>query len=190
MADLLTFIDIQTQAQTTQQAASTQNNNSENTPGFFDSLMTEFISPEEIETENLQPSANEFNMNLAAFKGGNLFSSSVMEILTEIKNPENLQPSTELLNNDDVKNLFAELKNSLHEIKNNLEKIEVFYNDDDLILNEEISKLISEEDLNALTEGRSPLTEELARKLGNFFGTSAEFWMNLQKNEEAALVDE
>ena len=45
---------------------------------------------------------------------------------------------------------------------------------------------ISEEDLNALTEGRSPLTEELARKLGNFFGTSAEFWMNLQKNEEAA----
>ncbi|MBQ3388851.1 MAG: HigA family addiction module antidote protein [Thermoguttaceae bacterium] len=49
---------------------------------------------------------------------------------------------------------------------------------------------ISEEDLNALTEGRSPLTEELARKLGNFFGTSAEFWMNLQKNEEAALVDE
>ena len=49
---------------------------------------------------------------------------------------------------------------------------------------------ISEEDLNALTEGRSPLTQELARKLGNFFGTSAEFWMNLQKNEEAALVDE
>ena len=49
---------------------------------------------------------------------------------------------------------------------------------------------ISEEDLNALTEGRSPLTEELARKLGNFFGTSAEFWMNLQKNVEAALVDE
>ena len=49
---------------------------------------------------------------------------------------------------------------------------------------------ISEEDLNALTEGRSPLTEELARKLGNFFGTSAQFWMNLQKNKEAALGGE
>ena len=46
---------------------------------------------------------------------------------------------------------------------------------------------IPEEDLNALIEGRSSVTEELARKLGNFFGTAAEFWMNLQKNEEAAF---
>ena len=43
---------------------------------------------------------------------------------------------------------------------------------------------IPEEDLNALIEGRSPVTEELARKLGNFFGTTAEFWMNLQRHYE------
>ena len=49
---------------------------------------------------------------------------------------------------------------------------------------------VPEEDLNALIEGRSPVTEELARKLGNFFGTTAEFWMNLQKNEEAAFDGE
>ena len=48
---------------------------------------------------------------------------------------------------------------------------------------------IPEEDLSALIEGRSPLTEDLARKLANFFGTSTQFWMNLQKNDEAPLAD-
>ena len=174
MADLLTFIDIQTQTQETQKTTSTSNNNSESEPGFFDSLMTEFISTEEIEPafENLQLSANEFNNNLITFKSGNLFSSSVIEILADMNLPENenSEPSTELLNNfseaDDVKNLFAKLKNSLHEIKNNPGQTEISHNEDDLVLNEEISELLnmSDEELN---EKFNSLPEDVKKEVKN-----------------------
>ena len=162
MADLLTFIDIQTQVQTAQQTASAQNNNSESGQGFFDSLITEYTTPEiqEQEAQNVQLFTNEtLNANLMNFKGGKLFSSSVMEMLTEIQTPENPEPSADaLLNNfevDDVKNLFAQLKNSLHEIKTKIEEPEVFYNDEDMIFNEKFSELINMSD------------EELSQKLEN-----------------------
>ena len=180
MADLLTFVDIQTQTQTTQQTNLILNNNSEGEPGIFEALMTEYATaPEELELnltlENVKPLPNEIFLsdNLTAFNGGKIFSSSVMGMLTEIKTPENSKPSTELLNNfseaDDVKNLFAELKNSLHEIKNNLEQIEVFYNDDDLVLNKEISQLfnMTDEELENLPEETKSEIKNLIHEIIN-----------------------
>lgn len=39
-------------------------------------------------------------------------------------------------------------------------------------------------------DGRKPLTGDLALRLANFFGTSPEFWLNLQKLYELRLAEE
>lgn len=38
----------------------------------------------------------------------------------------------------------------------------------------------SSEQLTAVLEGKGNVTAELAMRLGHFFGTSAQFWLNLQ----------
>lgn len=39
---------------------------------------------------------------------------------------------------------------------------------------------MSSEQLTAVLEGRQHLTAEFAMRLGHFFGTSAQFWLNFQ----------
>jgi len=41
---------------------------------------------------------------------------------------------------------------------------------------------VSVEALVALLEGRQSVTAEFALRLGHFFGTSAQFWLNLQSS--------
>lgn len=154
MADLLA-IDIQ--AQTTQQTNSATNNNkSEREPGFFDALMSEYTPQEETEPINI-----ELNSNLISFKGANLFSGSVIEILADMDAPELLNnfPETE-----GTENLFAQLKNSLAEVKNS--QPEVFYTDEEINFNENISQLLNmtEEELN---EKLSPFPEETQQEIKN-----------------------
>lgn len=48
---------------------------------------------------------------------------------------------------------------------------------------------VSSEDLLALLEGKVALTGEMALRLGHFFETSPEFWMNLQKLYELRLAE-
>jgi len=46
---------------------------------------------------------------------------------------------------------------------------------------------------NRLTEilhGRRAITADTAMRLGRFFGTSAQFWMNLQTNYELQLAED
>jgi addiction module HigA family antidote len=46
---------------------------------------------------------------------------------------------------------------------------------------------------NRITEiinGKRSITADTALRLGRWFGTSAEFWMNLQKNYELRLAEE
>jgi addiction module HigA family antidote len=46
---------------------------------------------------------------------------------------------------------------------------------------------------NRITEiinGKRSITADTALRLGQFFGTSAEFWMNLQKNYELRLAEQ
>ena len=143
MADLLTFIDIQTQAPQ-QVNSNSNNNNSSGEPGVFDALMNEYTTPENLEAENIQTELNE--VNLIAFKGSKLFSSSVIEILADSNAPENL----ETLNiSDEIQNLVDELKISLGKVKDS--QPEVFYEDEEIKFNDEISQLLnlSDEELNA-----------------------------------------
>lgn len=46
---------------------------------------------------------------------------------------------------------------------------------------------------NRITEiinGKRSVTADTALRLGQFFGTSAEFWMNLQKNYELRMAEQ
>lgn len=45
--------------------------------------------------------------------------------------------------------------------------------------------LVTPAEIHALLECRISLTEKMAVKLQNIFGTSSEFWMNLQKSYDA-----
>src|SRR3989338_814107 len=42
--------------------------------------------------------------------------------------------------------------------------------------------------INEIIQGKNPITAETAIKLSNVFGTSANFWNNLQRNYEADVV--
>jgi addiction module HigA family antidote len=56
---------------------------------------------------------------------------------------------------------------------------------DELLLSPEAfaSRLgVSVESLSAVLEGRQSVTAEFALRLGHFFGTSAQFWLNLQSS--------
>ncbi len=147
MADLLTFVDIQTQTQTTQQTSSTSNSNSESAPGVFDALITEYTATEnsEIEIENFQPllETEEANSNLMTFKGGKLFSNSVLDILTTAA-PEVSEADVE------PGNFLEQLKISLGKVK--ASQPEVFYDDEDINFNEKISQLldIPEDEFNEI----------------------------------------
>ncbi|MBR6900840.1 MAG: hypothetical protein IKN30_02110, partial [Synergistaceae bacterium] len=125
-------------------------------PGFFDALMSEYTPQEETEPINI-----ELNSNLISFKGSNLFSGSVIEILADMDAPELLNnfPETE-----GTENLFAQLKNSLAEVKNS--QPEVFYTDEEINFNENISQLLNmtEEELN---EKLSSLPEETQQGIKN-----------------------
>ena len=158
MADLLTFIDIQTQAPQ-QTVSNSNNNNSGGEPGVFDSLMNEYTAPENLEAENIQTELNE--VNLIAFKGSKLFSSSVIEILADSNALENL----ETLNiSDEIQNLVDELKISLSKVKDS--QPEVLYEEEEINFNEEISQLLnlSDEELNAKLNS---LTEDLRAEIKN-----------------------
>ena len=147
MADLLTFVDIQTQAPQ-QVNSNSNNNNSSGESGVFDALMNEYTAPENLEAENISTELNE--ANLVAFKGSKLFSGSVIDILAEANTAEALEMPDELLNvGDEIKNLVDELKISLGKIKDS--QPEVLYEDDEIKFNEEISQLLnlSDEELNA-----------------------------------------
>jgi addiction module HigA family antidote len=41
---------------------------------------------------------------------------------------------------------------------------------------------VSDEFMKAVLEGRQRVTAEFALRLGHFFGTSAQFWLNLQSS--------
>lgn len=156
MADLLA-IDVQAQAPQQTTSAINNNDKSESSPGFFDSLMNEFTVPEEIE----QAVSTEINSNLFAFRSGNLFSGSVIEMLADTDAPELLNNFTEA---DGTENLFAQLKNSLTEIKNS--QPEVFYTEEEINFNKNISQLLNmtEEELNSKI---SSLPEETQQEIKN-----------------------
>ena len=158
MADLLTFVDIQTQAPQ-QVNSNSNNNNSSGEPGVFDALMNEYTAPENLEAENIQTELNE--VNLVAFKGSKLFSSSVIEILADSNAPENL----ETLNiSDEIQNLVDELKISLGKVKDS--QPEVLYEDEEIKFNDEISQFLnlSDEELNATLNS---LPEDLRVEIKN-----------------------
>jgi len=173
MRDLLNFIDIQAKTQTQapkQNVSGSNNNNSENKPKVFDSIMNEYSNSDSkndsknLNSENVQPESN--GENLTAFKGGKLFSGSVIEILAdEVNVPENLEIPEELLNVDgEIKNLVDKLKISLGKVKDS--QPEVLYSDEELNLNEEISQLLnlSDEELN---EKLAALPEDLRTEIKN-----------------------
>ncbi|MBQ7197169.1 MAG: flagellar hook-length control protein FliK [Synergistaceae bacterium] len=147
MADLLTFVDIQTQTQASQQTSSTSNSNSESAPGVFDALITEYTATEnsEIKTENLQPllETEDANSNLMTFTGGKLFSNSVLDILTT-EAPEVFEAEVA------PENFLEQLKISLGKVK--ASQPEVFYDDEDINFNEKISQLldIPEDEFNEI----------------------------------------
>jgi antitoxin HigA-1 len=47
---------------------------------------------------------------------------------------------------------------------------------------------VSPELINNLVEGKQDITVELAAKLSQYFGTSSELWLNLQKSYEEKLA--
>ncbi len=155
MGDLLA-VDIQTQAPKHTANSAVNNNKTENKSGFFDSLITEYTNP-----ENLQTANNENTTVSTAFKGINLFSGSVIDVLANMDAPE-------LLNNfpeaEGTENLFAQLKISLSELKNS--QPEVFYTEEEINFNENISQLLNmtEEELN---EKLSLLPEETQQEIKN-----------------------
>ena len=167
MADIFASLDIMAQA--SQPTTSTTNNagKAEGEPGLFDSLMTEYSSIEIFEAENLQElPPTEVNTNLITFKGGKLFSNSVIDILADMNDPE---PSSEPLSFD-VKDIFVSLKNSLNAKAPELRQ-EVFYSDEDIKFNEEFSQLLDmtadefKETLQALPEDVRHEVETLADEI-------------------------
>ena len=44
--------------------------------------------------------------------------------------------------------------------------------------------------INELVHGRRGVTADTALRLGRFFGTTADFWMNLQKSYDLAAAEE
>ncbi|MBQ7560046.1 MAG: flagellar hook-length control protein FliK [Synergistaceae bacterium] len=156
MADLLA-IDIQAQApKQTAATISNSNDKTENKSGFFDSLMNEYGTKENLHTAN--------NKNTAVstgFKGINLFSGSVIDVLANMDAPELLNNFAEA---DGAENLFAQLKNSLTKIKNS--QSEVFYTEEEINFNENISQLLNmtEEELNSKI---SSLPEEAQQEIKN-----------------------
>lgn len=43
--------------------------------------------------------------------------------------------------------------------------------------------------VRSLLNGGHPITADLSRRLAQFFGTSAEFWLNLQRRYELRLAE-
>ena len=169
MADLLTFVDIQAQAQTTQKTASASNNNSSREPGFFDSLIkeyTEIENPENLNLNSENVAQGSSEINLIPFNGGKLFSGSIIEILTTANVEETLQTPENLSDNSGrINELVNALKNSLGQVKNL--KPEIISDGEEVIFNaEEISQILNipDEELNEILNS---LPEDLKTEVKN-----------------------
>ena len=46
---------------------------------------------------------------------------------------------------------------------------------------------LSNESMSAIIDGKAPITPNVARALGEAFGTSVDFWLNLEANYRKAL---
>ena len=165
MADLLTFVDIQTQAPQ-QTVSNSENNNSGGEPGVFDALINEYTAPENLETEseNIQTELNEVNeeeINLIAFKGSKLFSSSVIDILAGSSTPENLKM---LKVSDKFQNLVDEFKNFVTEFRES--QPEVFYDDEEFEVNQKILQLF-DIPLEELKTKLNSLPEDIKAEIKN-----------------------
>ena len=165
MADLLTFVDIQTQAPQ-QTVSNSENNNSGGEPGVFDALINEYTAPENLETEseNIQTELNEVNeeeINLIAFKGSKLFSSSVIDILAGSSTPENLKM---LKVSDKIQNLVDEFKNFVTEFRES--QPEVFYDDEEFEVNQKILQLF-DIPLEELKTKLNSLPEDIKAEIKN-----------------------
>lgn len=44
--------------------------------------------------------------------------------------------------------------------------------------------------IDQITKGKRAITADTATRLGKYFGTTAQFWINLQSNYELELVDQ
>lgn len=49
---------------------------------------------------------------------------------------------------------------------------------------------ISQSTMNQLVNGKRSISTETALRLGAYFGTSAEMWLNLQKNYELRMAEQ
>ena len=166
MPELLTFVDIQTQTTPQKINSTSGNNDSEVAPGFFDALITEYTAIEgnEIQNENLTLLSNieEANNQILTFKGGKIFSNSVLDVIA----PEN--PDEALNDSEDI---LTSLKISLGKIKDS--QPEVFYEDDEIKFDEEISQLLNLTDeelkqkLESLPEDSKIEIQNLVREINN-----------------------
>ena len=159
MADLLTFVDIQTQV-SPQTVSPAGNNISEGGAGFFDSLMNEIAADTEILNIQMPEIATEItDSNLITFKGGKLFSNSVLDIITA-----DTQENVEINFNGEAENLLAALKDSFAKIQD--AQPEVFYSEEEINLNEEFSQLLNLTD-EELSEKLNSLPEDLKNEIKN-----------------------